>query len=314
MTSLRIFEAEEVCRSLKYAELIPAVRAAMIALSSGKVAQEIRSFLPVKQGHIFAMMPAVDAASGYFGSKLISVFPDEAGVVQHSGYVMLFRADSGRPVCLADAEEVTRLRTAAASAVATDALARTDASVLAILGCGKQASAHVDALAQVRPLSEVRIWGRSPEKTERFAHDVAARYAFSVVAARGPQEAVTGADIVCTVTGASEPVLFANWLSPGTHVNAVGSSTPGPAEIDQDLVVRSRFIVDHRPHVLAMGAEFLRAQRAGAVTEDHIAAEIGEVLAGAKPGRTSDDQITVYKSLGHAVQDIAAAAWLYEHA
>lgn len=311
MTDLKLFDAETVCRELTYPRLIPEIRRAMTALSTGKVDQNLRSFVPVKAKHIFALMPAADHDIGCFGAKLVSVFADAAGQTHHSGYVMLFSEESGQPLALADAEEISRIRTAAASAVATDALARHDAGTLAILGTGKQAEAHAEAIAEVRPLRCIRIWGRHPEKAAALAQKLSERTGIRTEACADAGEAVHNAEIICTTTGASQPILKGAWLAPGAHVNIVGSSTPGPVEVDSDLVVKSRFIVDHRPHVLAHGAEFLKARADGRIDDSHIAAEIGEVLAGLKEGRQTPDQITAYKSLGHAVQDIAATALLW---
>jgi len=299
-----VFDAAAVRAQLSYEAAIPVVRQAMIDLSDGRVRQHLRSFIGLGEGRTFAIMPAALSDRGRFGAKLVSVFHDGRGRKAHEGLVVLFDGESGAPVCLADAAEVTAIRTAAASAVATDALARKDASVLAVLGTGRQAEAHMRAIRQVRALSEVRVWGRDPARTAAFAHRVGA-------AAADARSVVEGADIVCTVTAAADPILASAWIAPGTHVNVVGSSGPAQAEIDTELVARSRFVVDHREHVLAHGGEFLRARAAGAVDDAHIAAEIGEVLAGRVAGRRSDAEVTVYKSLGHAVQDLAAVSWLY---
>lgn len=298
---------------LTFPVLIPIVREAMIALSTGKVDQLLRSFIPVKENHIFALMPAANHAAGHFGVKVLSVFPGAHGELQHEGYILLFSEVSGRPLCMAEAEDITRLRTAAVSAVATDALARGDAAVLAVLGTGKQAAAHIAAIAEVRKLKRVRIWGRDKDKAIALAKAAADALGLACEVCDSAEAAVTKADIICTATAARDPVLNGAWVKRGAHVNAVGSSTPMPAEIDNDLVARSRFIADHRAHVLLHGGEFLRAKKAGVVGDDHVVAEIGEVLAGVKPGRTAPDQITVYKSLGHAVQDLAALAWLYQN-
>lgn len=308
VAGLIVFEAQAVRRALTYEAAIPVVREAMIALSSGEARQLLRSFIGLGEGRTFAIMPAALSEHGGFGAKLVSVFNDGTGRKAHEGLVVLFDGESGAPVCLADAGEVTAIRTAAASAVATDALARPDASILAVLGTGRQAEGHIRAVGQVRPLSEVRVWGRDSARTAAFAGRLGAT-AFPDVRA-----AVEGADIVCTVTGAVDPVLEGAWVASGAHVNVVGSSSPAQAEVDTELVARSRYIVDHREHVLVHGGEFLRAKAAGAIGDAHIVAEIGEVLAGVAPGRTSADQVTVYKSLGHAVQDLAAVAWLYERA
>ncbi len=190
--------------------------------------------------------------------------------------------------------------------MATDALARPDATRLAILGYGEQAETHLRAMRHVRPISAVSVWGRSPERAQRFADHMSAETGLKVTAAPDARSAVEGADIICTVTSAAEPVLFGDWIAPGTHINLVGSSHAGPTEVDHALVVRSRFIADSRASVLAAGAEFLKAKAAGLIDDDHIAGEIGEVLLGRVAGRRGPEEITVYKSLGHIVQDLAS--------
>ena len=209
------------------------------------------------------------------------------------------------------AGEITAIRTAAASAVATDVLARKDARRMAILGYGEQAATHARAIGKVRDLESIVVWGRSPDRAQAFAERMQAELALPVSSAAGVEEAVAQADIVCTVTAAAEPILKGAWVRPGTHLNLVGSGFAGPAEVDNDLVVRSRFIADSREGVLSQGAEFLRAKQAGLVGDDHIVAEIGQVLAGEIEGRRSREEITVYKSLGHVVQDLASAWALY---
>lgn len=310
---LIVLDADAVRARLSYEAAIPVVREAMIALSDGRVRQQLRSFVPWGEGKTFAIMPAAMSDRGVFGAKLVSVFKRPDGAKAHEGVVLLFDPHSGAPVCLADAGEITAIRTAAASAVATDALARPDAAVLTLLGAGKQAAAHAQALAEVRALRQVRVWARSEDQARALAAEIAATLRIEALAAQF-DEALAGADIVCTVTAAIDPILSLDQVGFGTHINVVGSSGPAQAEIAADLVAAGRFIVDHREHVLAHGGEFLRAKAGGLVGDDHIAAEIGEVLAGARPGRTSASEITLYKSLGHAVQDLAAAAWLYRDA
>lgn len=300
---LAVFDASAVREALTYEAAIPVVRGAMVALSDGRVRQLLRSFIGLGEGRTFAIMPAALGEREAFGAKLVSVIHDGQGRKAHEGIVVLFDGETGAPVCFADAGEVTAIRTAAASAVATDALARKDAGVLAVLGIGRQAEAHIRAISLVRDIREVRVWGRDPARTAAFATRMGA-------SAGDARTICSDADIICTVTAATDPVLEGAWVCAGAHVNVVGSSGPGQAEIDTDLVARSRFIVDHREHVLAHGGEFLRAKAVGAVDDSHIAAEIGEILAGKSPGRTTPEQITVYKSLGHAAQDLAAVAWL----
>ncbi|HEY0647061.1 MAG TPA: ornithine cyclodeaminase family protein [Phenylobacterium sp.] len=311
---MRIIDREEVARRLTYELCIPLVRHAMIAFSRGETRQHLRSILPLSEGRMFGIMPGALGPNAMFGAKLISVFPGNfaKGIQSHQGVVVLFDGESGAPVCIAHAGEITAIRTAAASAVATDALARPEASRMAILGYGEQAGTHARAIARVRKLETITVWGRDPERARAFAGKIGAELSITVAASSSVREAVDGADIVTTVTNAREPILEGAWIAPGTHVNLVGSSGPGPVEVDHDLVVRSRFIADSREGVLAQGAEFLKAKAAGLVGDDHVVGEIGQVLAGDLEGRQSPDQITVYKSLGHVVQDLAAAKALYE--
>ena len=311
---MRFIDREEVRERLTYEVCIPLVRRAMIALSRGETRQLLRSIVPLGDGRLFGVMPGALGDAKVFGAKLISVFPGNAaqGRQSHQGVVVLFDGESGEAVCVVHAGEVTATRTAAASAVATDALARREATQLAILGTGEQAATHARAIAQVRPLSAISVWGRDPERAKAFAARMRAELGLPVQARPSAEAAVAEADVICTVTGASEPILLGRWVRPGTHVNVVGSSYAGPVEVDDDLVVKSRFIADYREGVLAQGAEFLRAKAAGLIGDDHVAGEIGQVLDGTLPGRRSPDEVTVYKSLGHIAQDLAAAQALYE--
>ncbi len=310
---MRIIGREEVGRRLTYEVCIPIVREAMIAFSTGETRQLLRSIIPLAEGRMFGIMPGALGEKAPFGAKLISVFPENfaKGKQSHQGLVILFDPETGAPACVVHAGEVTAIRTAAASAVATDALARPDASRLAILGYGEQAFTHLRAISKVRTLSAVTLWGRSTDRAKAAAEAMAKETGLSIIVAADVQSAVAEADIVCTVTTAAEPILQGAWVRPGTHLNLVGSSYAGPVEVDNDLVVRSRFIADSREGVLSQGAEFLRAKHAGLIGDEHIVAEIGQVLAGAVPGRQSAEQVTVYKSLGHVVQDLASAWALY---
>ena len=310
---IRFIDRAEVARRLTYDVCIPIVRDAMIAFSRGETKQLLRSILPLSEGRLFGIMPGALGAHAPFGAKLISVFYGNAalGVQSHQGVVVVFDPHSGAPVCIAHAGEITAIRTAAASAVATAALARPEARRLAIIGTGEQAASHMRAIAKVRTLEAIVVWGRSPERARALAARHQRELGIPISCAETVQDAVADADIVCTVTSATEPVLQGAWVRPGTHLNLVGSSHAGPSEVDNDLVVRSRFIVDSREGILRQGAEFLRAKEAGLIGDDHIAAEIGQVLAGEIPGRRSPDEITVYKSIGHIVQDLATAWALY---
>jgi len=313
---MRFIDREEVARRLTYDVCIPIVRNAMIAFSRGETRQLLRSIIPLADGRLFGVMPGAMGASAPFGAKLISVFPENfaLGRQSHQGLVILFEPETGAPVCVVHAGEITAIRTAAASAVATDALARKDARRLAILGYGEQAATHARAISKVRDLESISVWGRSPQRAQAFAERMQKELAVPVVTAITVEDAVAAADIICTVTAAAEPILKGSWVWPGTHVNLVGSGHAGPAEVDHDLVVRSRFVADSREGVLAQGAEFLRAKAAGLIDDEHIVAEIGQVLAGEIEGRRSTEEITVYKSLGHVVQDLATAWALYSQA
>jgi len=313
---MRFIDRDEVARRLTYERCIPIVREAMIKFSAGETKQLLRSILPLSEGRLFGVMPGALGAHAPFGAKLISVFHGNfaKGIQSHQGLILLFEPETGAPICVVHAGEVTAIRTAAASAVATDTLARSEARHLALLGYGEQAMTHALAIGKVRELESITVWGRSPQRAEAFVEKLRVMVDVPVSTAASPREAVAEADIVCTVTSASEPILLGEWLRPGTHVNVVGSSHAGPVEVDNDLVVRSRFIADSREGVLAQGAEFLRAKAAGLIGDDHIVAEIGEVLSGKVPGRESAEQITVYKSLGHVVQDLASAWALYAEA
>ncbi|WP_269714809.1 ornithine cyclodeaminase family protein [Caulobacter sp. NIBR2454] len=310
---MRVIDRDEVSRRLTFEVCIPLVRDAMIALSAGQTRQLLRSIIPLGEGRMFGVMPGALGEQAVFGAKLVSVFPENfaKGLQSHQGVVVLFDGTSGAPVCVAHAGEITAIRTAAASAVATDALARPDAGRLAILGYGEQAAAHARAIANVRSLQSIALWGRSGERAASLARRLSDELEVPTIAAPTPKAAVEAADIICTVSAASEPILEGAWLAPGTHVNLVGSSYAGPSEADHEVVRRARFIADSRQGVLAQGAEFLRAKAAGLVDDAHVVGEIGQVLAGVIAGRQSAEQITVYKSLGHIVQDLAAAQALY---
>lgn len=311
---MRMLEGDFVWKHLTYERCIPLMREAMTAFSSGETLQHLRSILDLGDGRLFGIMPGAMGSRAVFGAKLVSVFPDNfaKGISSHQGVVILFEPDAGAPVCVVDAASVTAIRTAAASAAATDALAQPEASRLALLGYGEQAHTHAHAISHVRDLKSIRIWGRSAERAEAFADRLQGELKCDAAASPSVEEAVRDADIVCTVTAAKEPVLEGKWVSPGAHVNVVGSSHAGPVEVDNELVRISRFIADSKESVAAQGAEFLRARKAGVVDDSHIVAEIGEVFAGKVEGRRTAEEITVYKSLGHVVQDLASAWMLYQ--
>jgi len=312
--TIDFYDAARVEELLDYPGCIEAMRRAMIALSSGERPQPLRQIFTVGKDQMFGTMPGELAALSTFGAKLVSVFadPERPGCTRHQGVVVAYDGETGAVSCIADAEPITKIRTACATAAATDALARTDSEVLAIFGTGVQAEAHLHALPLVRQFREILLWGRSAEKTRAFAEQMSARIGRPIKTVSEGREAAAAADVICTVTSSREPVLLADWVKPGTHINLVGSSMLGPVEVDAALVAKARYVADYRPGVLAQGAELAAARDAGLVDDSHVIAEIGEVLAGRVRARENDEQITIYKSLGHVAQDLAAAAYLRE--
>jgi ornithine cyclodeaminase len=312
---ITFFDEAQVEELLDYPGCIDAMRRAMIALSTGERAQPLRQIFPAGDGQMWGIMPGELAALSTFGAKLVSVFadPERPGCTRHQGVVVAYDGETGAVSCIADAEPITKIRTACATAVATDALARADSEVLAIFGTGVQAEAHLRALPLVREFRKILLWGRSPEKTQAFAEQMSEAIGRTIMPVSDSREAAA-ADVICTVTSSREPILLAEWVKPGTHINLVGSSMLGPVEVDNALVAKARYVADYRPGVLAQGAELAAARDAGLVGDSHVIAEIGEVLAGRVQGRENDSQITIYKSLGHVVQDLAAAAYLQAQA
>jgi ornithine cyclodeaminase/alanine dehydrogenase-like protein (mu-crystallin family) len=314
---LLIVSGADVRRALPMSHCIEAVARAMRAFSNGGADVPLRTVMQLPGGrNFFGVMPGyLDDPRG-LGAKIITVYPDNAkrGLPSHLGLVVLFDAEIGFPLAVMDAAELTAIRTAAASAVATRALARKDAAHLAILGTGEQAVTHLEAISKVRTLRSVRVWGRSIEKAERFAEAQGPRLSARVEVSKTAEDAVKGADIVCTVTASREPVLNGAWLGQGVHVNLVGASRLNAREADDDVVTRSRFFVDSRTSARAEAGELKHAMDAGLVSDSHILGEIGDVLTGSIVGRTGDHDITVYKSLGVAAQDLAAAHVIYERA
>jgi len=289
-----ILNEDDVRRLLSMSELIPAMERALADLSSGRVVQPLRAVVPVADHSGFlGIMPAY--AGRALGAKLVTFFPENRDLHTHHATIVLFRPETGEPLVTMDGRLITEMRTAAVSAVATKALARPDASVLAILGSGVQARSHLEALPRVRPLSEVRVW--SPHRAGVFAER------FGVRAAASAQDAVVGADVVVVATTSKTPVLRGDWLSPGTHVNAVGASRPGWRELDDEVLARARVFVEEREAASKESGDVIAAGR--------IAAEIGEVVLGTAPGRVSPEEITLFKSVGVAVEDVVAADLVY---
>jgi alanine dehydrogenase len=282
---------------LRMEEVIPAMERALAAFSSGKVGQPTRVMVPVADHEGFlGLMPAYTGSA--LGTKLVAFYPHNTEVPTHHATIVLFKAETGEPLVTMDGRLITEVRTAAVSAVATDRLARSGASVLAIIGSGVQARSHLEALRLVRGFREVRVW--SPRRAQAFAEEHGVR------AAASAEEAVRGADVVVTATTSSTPVLFGEWLSPGVHVNAVGAPRPDWRELDDEVLERARIYVDSR--------EAAEKESGDVIAAGWIFAEVGEVVSGAKPGRQSDEEVTLFKSLGLAVEDVATAELVHRKA
>ncbi|HEX2193633.1 MAG TPA: ornithine cyclodeaminase family protein [Candidatus Limnocylindria bacterium] len=305
-----VIDAATVRRLLPMDRCIDVMHEALSTLARGDAVNPLRSILGLPlEGTALALMPGAIKDPPAFGVKVISLYPHnrEVGLETHQGVVLLFEAEHGQPVALVDASEVTALRTAAVSGAATRALARAEADDLAIIGSGTQARTHLDAMLAVRPVGRVRAWSPNRERLEAFVSAARGRTGLMVEAAADPRSAVDGASLVCTVSGAREPVIRGEWLAPGCHVNAVGSALPTARELDGAAVQRSRLFVDRRESALNEAGDIMLAMREGAIGEDHILAELGEVLIGKAPGRVSPQDVTLFKSLGLAIEDVATA-------
>lgn len=306
-----MIDADGVSAALPPRECIDVMESALRALHRGDIAQPLRSVihLPDGSGSLYTM-PAFVASPPALTVKLISIFHgnEARSLPTHQGLVVVFDPTTGAPALLLDAASLTAIRTAAVSAVATRALARRDADTVAILGTGVQARSHITALSVVRPLRQVRIWGRSTQRAERLASEVMGAGP-DIVVCTDAADAVAEADIVCTVTSAREPVLRGEWLRPGTHVNAIGASTSTAREVDTAVVAMSRIFVDAIDAALTEAGDLLIPLKEHATAAAQWTA-IGAVLDGSAPGRMHDADITLFKSVGLAVEDAAAAAYI----
>jgi ornithine cyclodeaminase len=311
-----IINRKEVERLLPMAACIDVMSDAMRAASAGAVAMPLRLFTPLADNSgSLGLMPGSTLEPPFFGAKVISLrFDNPAkGLPTVQGFVSLFEHGTGTPVALIEGSSVTAIRTAAASGLATRELARRDARTHGVFGTGVQAVTHIDAVACVRDIDRVVVWGRDPEKVRRFAAQQSERTELEVKATDDPAEAAA-CDVVSTVTAANEPVLGGEWLRPGCHVNLVGVHTPDAREADTEAVRRARVYVDLMESAMNEAGDLLIPIAEGAISKAHILGEIGQVLAGTVPGRTGASDITLYKSLGIVAQDLFAAAHIYARA
>lgn len=312
-----LINQSEVVQLLPMDECMSVMAETLSALARGETILPLRPilWLPEKVGAL-AMMPAYLGNSGALGVKVITVMPGNHGTPfdSHQGVVLLFEHKHGQLLAIVDATSVTAIRTAAVSGVATKLLAREDAGDLAILGSGTQARTHLEAMIHARPLRRVRVWSRHAENVRAFAERESLRHGIVVVPVETAQAAVEGADIICTTTSAVEPVLRGEWISAGAHINAVGSSVAYARELDTAALLKTRMFVDRRESALNEAGDFLFAKKEGALDDEHILGEIGQILIGQIQGRASPEQVTLFKSLGLAIEDLAAVQHIYHKA
>ncbi|MCR9214425.1 MAG: ornithine cyclodeaminase family protein [Proteobacteria bacterium] len=314
---MRIISNKEVAYLLSMPKAIEIIADVMPKASAGKVNLPLRHAIEVGGPNLMGIMPGSLGDPACYGVKLLSLFPGNAAVghSSHRGAMVLFEAEYGAAIALMDAAVLSAVRTAAASAVATNYLARTESSILTLIGYGEQAETHLDAMTEVRPITEVRIAGRNAEKAQKFADESQRKYPnLAFTTGTDIRKAAQGADIICTITGATEPLLFGDWINDGTHLNIVGSSIPSKREIDEDLVAKASFYVDYRPSTFAQAGEVMSALESGRITKDHIRSEIGELDRVAAGSRKSENEITLYRSLGIAAQDLACAHFILRQA
>jgi ornithine cyclodeaminase len=316
VSELLVLAHEDVKRLLPMEECIELMAEALADLARGRSWQPLRFVVrPPEEQSLMGLMPAHRTSpEPAYGLKTVCIFPGNSarGLDTHQGGVMLFDGETGELRALIDASAVTSIRTAAVSAVATRALARPESKVLAILGSGVQARAHLEGMVKVLSFEQARIWSRTAEHAQVFAAETEAP--FPVEAVDSAEAAVRGADVVVTVTSARDPIVERGWLAPGTHVNAVGSSIPTARELDSATIAAAALFVDRRESTVNESGEYLRAVEEEGIGPAHIRAELGEVLVGSADGRSSNEELTVFVSLGLAVEDLAAAEYLYRRA
>ena len=314
---LRILSCEDVRRALPMRQAIEAMKGAFAQLSTGQADVPLRVALNVPRHHgVTLFMPAYLADDDQMAIKIVSVFDDNPaqGLPLIHALVVVVDTTTGKPAAVMDGTYLTALRTGAASGAATDLLAREETHVVAVFGAGAQGRTQLEAVCAVRPIQEVWIHDVAPERAAAYAAEMSQQLSLPVRVAETPAEAVRQADVICTATTSTRPVFTDADVRVGTHVNAIGAYTPQMQEIPAETVLRAKVVIDHRKASLAEAGDLLSPLRQGLMTEDHIYAELGEIAAGLKPGRTSPEEVTLFKSVGVAVQDVAAASAVLEAA
>jgi len=309
-----LLSEQDVRIVLSMRDLIDAMESALARFSSREVTQPLRSVIEVGLQRAFVgVMPAFISDPPALGTKVVSVFDSNAavGLPTHLATIVLLDPMTGELLAIMDGRFITEARTAAVSAVSTKHLARGDASRLAIIGSGIQARSHLEAIGMVRTLRDVRVWSPTPDHRSAFVREMRPRVDASIVAAASARDAVDGADLVVLATASREPVVHSEWIAEGAHICAVGACRPDQREMDTELVRRGRVFVDSREGALAEAGDLVIPLKAGAFADTHLRGELGEVALGTVAGRTSSDDVTIFKSLGMAVEDVAAAHLAY---
>ena len=313
-----VLDNRQIQELLPMTECIELMADALAALARGEVFQPLRTIVrPPEARGLLGLMPAYRAGEqGAFGLKAICVFPENPakGKDAHQGAVMLFSRETGELLALMNASEITAIRTAAVSAVATRLLARDDAQQLGIIGAGVQARTHLEALAAVRTITRARVAARNIEHARQLVREMQPKVGFPIEPVETNEEAVRDADVIVTATSSLEPVINKDWISPGAHVNAIGTHSPNSREIDSATMAAARIFIDRRESALNEAGDYLLAAKEGLLTPESILGEIGELLIGTKTGRTSSTEITLFKSLGLAIEDVVSADYLYHKA
>jgi ornithine cyclodeaminase len=314
---VRILSQKIVEELLTMRDCIGLMEQVLMSLARGEAILPLRPvlWLPDKTGAL-ALMPSYLMNPASLGVKVISVFPGNTTTEydSHQGVILLFEPVYGKLLAIVDASSVTGIRTAAASGAATKILAREDAGDLAILGSGVQAATHLEAMLVSRKIRSVRAWSPNKDHLNQFVQQQSKRHGIEIKAVNNAEEAVRNADLICTATASKEPVVHSDWVSPGAHINAVGACVPTARELDTATIVRSRFFVDRIESAMNEAGDFLIPKQEGAISDGHIQGEIGATLLGKIKGRNSPQDITIYKSLGIAVEDLASANFLYNRA
>ena len=309
---MKYITGEEVKKLLPMRECIELMREVLKDVSLGNTVLPLRMATKLGEGKLLGLMPAYLPYRKAAGAKILTIFHKnyEKGLPSHQGEVLLFDTETGAVKGMADGTAITTIRTGAVSAAATDVLAVKEADTLAVLGAGVQARSHIEAMFCIRNIKKVFIWSIIEDEITKLLAGIKDKYAAEFIPCKTAEEAVRGADIICTVTSAKTPILNGEWVKKGAHINAVGACSPGDRELSSDCVAKARLFGDRRESTINEAGDYLFPLKEGLITEEHLLGEIGEVIAGKIEGRLSKDDITIFEALGMAAEDLAAADYI----